>query len=55
MVVRDRSSKSFADQRLGYKYRVIHKRVRPAVKRTFLKMARDMFLDHISKDVPFKK
>ncbi|MBA4602159.1 hypothetical protein [Thermoactinomyces mirandus] len=54
MVVRNQS-KSFHDQRLGYKYRIQHKRVRPAVKRTFLKMAKEMFLDHISKDIPFRK
>lgn len=55
MAVRNQSTKSFRDQRLAYKYRIQHKRVRPAVKRTFLKMAREMFLDHISKDIPFKR
>ncbi|MGA8941685.1 MAG: hypothetical protein WB502_03090 [Thermoactinomyces sp.] len=55
MAIRNQSPKSFPDRRLGYKYRIQHKRVRPAVKRTFIKMAREMFLDHISKDIPFKK
>ncbi len=55
MAVRNQSPKSFHNQRLAYKYRIQHKRVRPAVKRTFLKMAREMFLDHISKDIPFRK
>ncbi|MBA4543308.1 MULTISPECIES: hypothetical protein [Thermoactinomyces] len=48
-------AKTIAERRLSYKYRVLQRRVRPAVKRAFLKIAREMFLDQLSRGVSIKK
>jgi hypothetical protein len=48
-------AKTFAERRLSYKYRVLHRRIRPAVKRAFLKIGREMFLDQLSRSVSVKK